>query len=1030
MPGPEQTFRSPNFYDREIDQTQPVTVSPVGVPAGIIATANRGPAFVPVTVGTMPEFVATFGNLDTKRFGPYAVNEFMKHRTALTFMRVLGAGSNTSDADVATTLAQGTVKNAGFHLDGNIVSTTADARHAGAVQFICAQHNLSAQDAYGGAMFTDNDSFVGTAGATTALNLVRGMVLMASGARLMVLNGQVAASSSVASFATTTNILDVATVETTYGGVPGVAGGVFKLVISSTLGNAFANVDSNPGVQIYTASLNPTDPNYYAKILNTDPDQFVARQHLLFADFPVDAELVTASYVAVLSGSASGSASSGAGSSFTFLKMFGAFNTRYQTPASPAVISQPFGATEYDLFSFEAVDDGDFANNLVKVSITNILASTDDSNQYGTFTVQVRDFNDTDNTPRVLEQFSNCSLNPQATNYVGKMIGDRKVTFNFDTSVASEKRLVTFGKYPTLSRYIRVKMADAVERAITPPLALPFGFRGLELPRTNDLLNNTSPGVGNQRLAGQLGISAGSSLTGSILPPVPFRFKVTKGAVDGGVTSPGWLGQPGSAELTFAGLYWGAKFERNNLPLNQNLSSEPNLLLKNYTKFLGVRKLDALVTGSGADTFNNNKFTLARVALSNGAIADLTASVNDHMKETAYVRNGKPDTTVYTVSDGILNNRMTFATLLKSGGSAVFNRFSSFAKFTLFLKGGFDGVNILDSNARRLNDKSTSFDTTGGAEPNYISPGFLANLNGVGQANSTVMSYQSAIDAMTDPMAVNTNILVIPGIREPFVTDYAGLKVKNYGLAFYVMDIPSYDDNLNRLYDDAAVRPSIDQTCNQLDARVIDNSYAGTYFPDVFINDLTNKRIVRVPASVAALGALAFNDRVAYPWFAPAGFNRAALDFVTNVVVRLNVTDRDRLQTSRINPIATFPKLGFVIYGQRTLQIAKSALDRVNVRRLILEVKRIVTDVAIRLDFEQNTPAVRNKFVADSVTRLGLIQSQAGIETFQVVCNETNNSNDDAQQLRMNGRVVVVPTKTIEFIAIDFVITNAGVLFV
>jgi phage tail sheath protein FI len=225
-------------------------------------------------------------------------------------------------------------------------------------------------------------------------------------------------------------------------------------------------------------------------------------------------------------------------------------------------------------------------------------------------------------------------------------------------------------------------------------------------------------------------------------------------------------------------------------------------------------------------------------------------------------------------------------------------------------------------------------------------------------------------------------------------------------------------------------RPSVDQTATALDTRVIDNDYVGTYWSDVYVDDKLNRRKVKVPASVAAMGALAFNDRVSYPWFAPAGFNRAALDFVSNVAVRLNVTDRDRLYDSRINPIATFPRLGFVIYGQKTLKINKSSLDRVNVRRLIIEVKRIITDIARNLTFEQNTPDVRNRFVSDSILQLGLIKAQSGVESFQVVMNETNNTKEDENLNRLNGRVTVIPTRTVEFIQIDFVITQSGITFV
>jgi phage tail sheath protein FI len=329
-----------------------------------------------------------------------------------------------------------------------------------------------------------------------------------------------------------------------------------------------------------------------------------------------------------------------------------------------------------------------------------------------------------------------------------------------------------------------------------------------------------------------------------------------------------------------------------------------------------------------------------------------------------------------------------------------------------------------------MNDRSVSFDSGGAAESTFVSPGLAQNQAGVGSQNSTVFAYKSAVDIMTNPMTVNLNVLTIPGIREPYITDYAAKKTRDYGLAIYLMDIPAYDDSSLRLYDDSTGRPDVKNTASSFDGRALDNNYVASYFPDVFVDDSVNKRRVKVPASIAALAALGLNDRVAYPWFAPAGFNRAALDFVTNVMVRLNGGDRDTLSDVRINPIASFPREGFVIFGQRTLQQAHSALDRVNVRRLLLEVKRLVIDVAMRMTFENNTPSVREKFVKDATTLLGLIQTQQGINTFSVIMNETNNTQADVENNRVNGRIVIVPTRTFEYIAIDFIITNAGVQFV
>jgi hypothetical protein len=1031
----EQIFRSPNFYEREIDLSAPSVGGPVGTPAGVIAPANKGPAFVPVTFANFNEFVTTFGNLDPKYFGPYAVNEFLKNRSSLTYMRVLGAGSNTTVSDISDTDIMGTVKNAGFKLDGVAAPHDALGRHAGAVQLIAVQHDATANEAFGMPMFTDNDTLGGN---VNSLNLIRGMVMMPETARFMILDGNEATTSI--NWSTNNDEAQVKNVNNK----PRV-----KIVISSSLGSAYATDDGLPGIRIFSASFDPSADDYFAKILNTDPDRFYDQQHYLAADFAVDDQVARVDndkYVAVLSGSALTSSTSG-DPTLAFRKVFGAYNTRFKTPTSPWFISQPFGKTEHDLFRIESLDDGEYANKLYKISIANIKASTDETNKYGTFNLQVRDWNDTDVNPVVLEQFTNCTLDPDSDNYIAKLIGDRKVSYHFDAVDPRERRIVATGTYPNQSRYVRVVMADSVTRKLVPVKCLPFGFHGPSLLKTND--KEVAQGAllpSQARLAGVLPNAGTHFLSGSVLPPVPFRYKVTRGNVSTVVGLP--AGAPGPNEVTLPALYWGVKFERNGVSkdietLNPNVVSEKNPLLGSLTKFMGIEKLDALHTGSAVDSFNNNKFTLARVAfgneLSNSIDVVITGSAAAHMKDAAYIRNAVPNPTDYTVDDGVMSNRITFATLLDKSTAglsgvtpAAFNRFAVYTKFTTFMLGGFDGTNLLDRDARRLNDKSVSFDggSDGGASTGYTPDGFSSNPAGQGKENNGVNSYLTAVNIMTDPFTAGVNILTLPGIREPYVMDQTSKKVRDYGLAMHLMDIPAYDDSAIRLYDDSTTKPNIKETANQFDALAIDNNYVATYFPDVFIDDTVNVRRVKVPASVAALGALGFNDRVAYPWFAPAGFNRAALDFVKNVHVRLNVDDRDRLYDSRINPIATFPRLGYVIYGQKTLQINKSALDRVNVRRLLLEVKRIIIGIAQKIVFEQNTPAVRNRFVSESVFQLSLIQTQAGVEAFQVVMNETNNTQDDIDLNKLNGRIVVVPTRAIEFIAIDFIVTNAGVQFV
>jgi hypothetical protein len=400
------------------------------------------------------------------------------------------------------------------------------------------------------------------------------------------------------------------------------------------------------------------------------------------------------------------------------------------------------------------------------------------------------------------------------------------------------------------------------------------------------------------------------------------------------------------------------------------------------------------------------------------------------MVQAAYIRNGRLVKPRYTVTDGSLN-RLTFASLAAGSSAVSFNRFTDYLKFTNMLYGGFDGLNLLDRDQRKMNDKAASIDGGGKAAGDALGYIGLSSQSSPGSAkdNNIISSYRTATRIMTDPFATRVNIVTIPGIRDTYVTDFASEKTKEYSQAIYLMDVKAYDDSLNRLFDDSTTRPNVRKTVEQFEGRAIDNNYVSTYFPDVIVRDDQTSESVTVPASVVALGALGYNDRVAYPWFAPAGFNRGSLSSVLNTKVRLTAEDRNVLYEARLNPIANFPDGGFVIFGQKTLQQSSSSLDRVNVRRMLLEVKRIVGDIANGLIFEQNTPATRSRFISLVKPRLASIQGNQGIDSFKIVMDSSNNTAEDIEQNRLNGRIVLVPTRAVEFISIDFIITNSGVSF-
>ena len=1059
----EQTFRSPGFFEQEIDLSAR-QVSPTGTPAGVIGTSERGPAFVPITVGSFNDFQTRFGSTDPERFAPYAVREWLQNRSSCTFMRVLGAGSNETATDIQTTVQKGTVKNAGFVISGSAL--TNGPGHQGAVSFLVAKHTLNAQEVAGYPQFTDNPSFNSNGDITPDdVSLVRGVIFVATGTQVTVMD----AAESYSSSDKTTGGRNRATV--------GTMGGTFtdskyfKLMISSSAGVGWANDESAAGIRIMTASLDPKDGHYVGKVMNTDPLKFQDEQHLLYLDYAVEHELAAVSTdadsIAILSGSKNKSTTSGE-TNRPFMEAFGKYDTRYTTPKTTKFISQPYGKKEYDLFHFETISDGAYGNNKFKVSIANLRASTDPNDPFGTFEVQLRAFNDKDTDQQILERFPECSLNPRSERYVAKLIGDKKVRYDFDQEDVDERRLVISGKYPNVSARFRIVMNKDVENGDIPRDALPFGFRGIPALKTTDSLNAYQEAPtsfdgkvfgshGYRRLGKNSTVLPAQPLSASVIPPLPYRFKVTRGKATSGV--PGYLvGSPATTERVDGRYYWGVNSLRiptsdaagsaANAVLNANAGNSVNPLVESYTKFQGIQKLDVLVTGSNKDVFNANKFTLARVALGNVAenltmkdvFTHVTGTAREHMLEAAYIRDGAPDKNAYTVNDRTTagTSRLTLASLIHTS-SVIFNRFTEFAKFTNIFHGGFDGLNILDKDTFYLRDRAFSTDAGGKSLDGDPDIGLATlggttvangdNQGGEGRKSNVNASMRRAVEIMTDPIASNINLLAIPGVREPFVTDHALDKVRDYSMALYIMDSLKYDEDANRLYDDSSARVDVRETSEQFDSRALNNNYGATYFPDVFINDDLNNQTVKVPASVAALGALGASDAASHVWFAPAGFNRGSLSFVTNVENRLSSTDRDVLYDSRINPIAVFPNAGFVVFGQKTLQFQKSALDRVNVRRLMLEIKRQVVGVANNLLFEPNNSQTRARFTNQVIPLLAAIQLQAGIESFNVVMDDTNNSAADVEANRLNGRIVVVPTRAVEFISIDFIITNSGVAF-
>ena len=208
-----------------------------------------------------------------------------------------------------------------------------------------------------------------------------------------------------------------------------------------------------------------------------------------------------------------------------------------------------------------------------------------------------------------------------------------------------------------------------------------------------------------------------------------------------------------------------------------------------------------------------------------------------------------------------------------------------------------------------------------------------------------------------------------------------------------------------------------------------DTSYASMYWPWLRTIDPDSGENVWVPASTMMGGVFAFNDSASEPWFAPAGINRGGLGTVIQAERKLSATNRDDLYQANINPIATFPGTGVVVYGQKTLQKQASALDRVNVRRLLIELKGYISQIGQNLVFEQNTAATRNNFLAQVNPYLESVQSRQGLYAFKVIMDESNNTPDVIDRNQLIGQIYIQPTRTAEFIYLDFNLQPTGASF-
>jgi hypothetical protein len=308
--------------------------------------------------------------------------------------------------------------------------------------------------------------------------------------------------------------------------------------------------------------------------------------------------------------------------------------------------------------------------------------------------------------------------------------------------------------------------------------------------------------------------------------------------------------------------------------------------------------------------------------------------------------------------------------------------------------------------------------TFGGATGTFAAgANFYHNINITNTQGLAASNYDNMINLLSNRDEFRFNLLVAPGLTSNLHTAKINTIISNTqerGDSLFIADLTDY----NKTVGDAITQ-----------AQAIDNSYVAAYWPWLNIVDPATGKYVWVPASTLIPGVYANNDNISAPWFAPAGINRGGLSTVLRAQYKLTQGQKDDLYTNNINPINTFPKQGVVVFGQKTLQKGNSALDRVNVRRLLIELKGYIGQLADNIVFEQNTSQTRFSFTNKVDPYLQSIQQRQGLYAYKIVMDESNNGPDVIDRNQLVGQIYIQPTRTAEFISLDFVLLPTGANF-
>ena len=658
----------------------------------------------------------------------------------------------------------------------------------------------------------------------------------------------------------------------------------------------------------------------------------------------------------------------------------------FSEAGTPWVVSQNLGNSVSNLFRFHSIGSGDAENKSMYVQISNV--EENEADEWPTFDVTVVGITANQGTnPGFTDagwskSFGSVSLNPEASNYIAKVVGDAYPVYDFSETPP----LVTYnGEYQVTNNYVRVEVANNITSSHKPAGAR--GISSIEYNVGNSVaiaplsdrykINHNSDGGGLEALIG-IDYSDNGMVD---------RLKKTSTTVGSSTATDALVTEKGY--LTVSGTGEGGVLNLTEQTVSYNFAATA---ANTHTITLSATydvSADDKITISGADAPGEliGTFTVFG-QLGSNVIA--IANDEDGSAQASSTGSNIAGLSVTIEYSSKTNNITEFEIIDTTQNTTQFNQ-NDLIRFNVPFTGGFDGFDYRTDKVKALNASTDSLSA----------------------------SYIDAINILSNPDIYDFDILATPGVHSANVGEIPQLAinmVKGRGDAFYLLDIGTDASDM-----DANGRMSISSALSEV--AKYDSSYAATYYPWIRFQGKV------IPPSIQMLGVYAFNDRAGGPWYAPAGFRRGSLRGGITPTRPLTQSQRDELYKENINPISSFTNQGSAVFGQKTLQSKASVLDRVNVRRMLLSVRKDISRIARTFLFEQNSATVREQLLNRVNNVLSSVQSANGLTEFRAILDETTTTPDLIDRNIMMGKIFLKPTSAAEVIVFDFTVSPQGASF-